>query len=190
MKPGRFIALLALALMLGFLTAWMMVPLAQWTVAPMIDSQEVLLLRGHAAWHGSQRGNALLSWVNVESVGPLVSDAPPSGNVPTWAEPAPIEGGVYVRSAAIAVGWPMPIAAARWCATRGDQGFPPPAEREDSGLAPKEALHRLINGDIEATRFTLVPGLLIDSAVFALLWFGLIRVTAAVRTRGAFSSRE
>ena len=52
-------------------------------------------------------------------------------------------GARHVRAAAVGIGWPFRSMGMRWVAERGDQGFPPPAEKEASGDAPKEAVRRL-----------------------------------------------
>lgn len=106
---------------------------------------EVLAVRGEAdAWLGGERSSPLVRWINVESIGPLVAGgAVTSDALPSWmALPAGV-GARHVRVAAVGVGWPLRAVGMRWVADRSDEGFPPPAEKESSGDAPKEATRRL-----------------------------------------------
>lgn len=106
---------------------------------------EVLAVRGEAdAWLGGERSSVLVRWINVESIGPLVSGGGVASDaLPPWMKLPPRVGARHVRVAAVGVGWPLRAVGMHWVADRSDQGFPPPAEKESSGDAPKEAVRRL-----------------------------------------------
>ena len=105
---------------------------------------EVLVLRpGGDAWLGCRRSTALVEWINVESVGPVVSEPQAAADAAPWWLPLPAAGPRHVWVAAVGVGWPLRTVGVRWEADRSDLGFPPPAEKDTSGDAPKEALRRL-----------------------------------------------
>ena len=162
---------LLLALLLGAVSAVATVPYAQMTMSAIQQSTDVLLLRGTTAWSGSERRSACIRWINVETVGPLVNASEPSGIVPGWAEPA------------VGIGWPLPVITASWRADRGDEGFPPPAERDTSGESPKEAVRRVLGDDPHASRAVMLPQALFDAAVLALPWWLILEVTAWLRAR-------
>ena len=147
------------------------------------DSTEVFLVRGNAAWSGTERRSAMIRWINVESVGPLVSESTRIGEVPDWAEPAAADDARLVRAAAVGIGWPLPLIAAAWRAERGDEVFPPPAERDTSGESPKEAVRRTLDGDPKATRTLLVPQAIADAVLLALPWWLLLRGISWTRAR-------
>jgi len=174
---------LLLALLLGAVSAVATVPYAQMTMSAIQQSTDVLLLRGTTAWSGSERRSACIRWINVETVGPLVNASEPSGIVPGWAEPAPPIDGGHVRAAAVGIGWPLPVITASWRADRGDEGFPPPAERDTSGESPKEAVRRVLGDDPHASRAVMLPQALFDAAVLALPWWLILEVTAWLRAR-------
>ena len=174
---------LLLALLLGAVSAVATVPYAQMTMSAIQQSTDVLLLRGTTAWSGSERRSACIRWINVETVGPLVNTSEPSGMVPGWAEPAPPIDGGHVRAAAVGIGWPLPVITASWRADRGDEGFPPPAERDTSGESPKEAVRRVLGDDPHASRAVMLPQALFDAAVLALPWWLILEVTAWLKAR-------
>lgn len=171
------------ALALGAASAATTVPLARMTMTSITDSTEVFLVRGNAAWSGTERRSAMIRWINVESVGPLVTESARIGEVPEWAEPAPADDARLVRAAAVGIGWPFPLIAAAWRADRGDEVFPPPAERDTSGESPKEAVRRTLDGDPKATRTLLVPEALADAVLLAFPWWLLLRGIAWMRAR-------
>jgi hypothetical protein len=181
-------ARVAAALALGVTTAAATVPIARMTMTAVHGCADVLLVRGTAAWQGSERRSAMIRWINVETVGPLVTESTHFGEVPEWAEPAPPPDARLVRAAAVAVGWPLPVVAAAWRADRGDEGFPPPSEYDTSGNSPKEAVRRLLDGDPKATRTLLLPGALADSLFFAVAWYGVIAAVAGIARRRAARS--
>lgn len=183
MRSGTAARVLA-ALAFGAAGAASAVLLARLTVANVPGSREVLLLRGHDAWHGSERRSALVRWINLETVGPMVGSAE-EGHVPRWAEPGAADGARHVRVAAVAVGWPLPAVTARWRADREDQAFPAPAERETSGDAPKEAVRRLFGEDLRAERAMLWPEAAADVLAFALPCWAVLHF--ASRRRAALS---
>jgi hypothetical protein len=143
---------------------------------------EVLVLRpGGDAWLGCRRSTALAEWINVESVGPVVSEPQAAADAaPRWL-PLPIAGPRHVRVAAIGVGWPMRAVGMRWEADRSDLGFPPPAEKDTSGDAPKEALRRLRDavtgtGDDQAgagQAWLHWPGACTNAAVLSVPWLAI-----------------
>ena len=98
----------SVALALGAASAVATVPLARMTMTAITDSTEVFLVRGTAAWSGTERRSAMIRWINVETVGPLVSESARIGEVPDWAEPAPPADARPVRAAALGIGWPLP----------------------------------------------------------------------------------
>lgn len=113
---------------------------------PRIDGwQERMAVRGGTdLWVGGERSTAAVRWINLETVGPLVAAAASElDDVPWWMPLPQGVGAMHVRSAAVGVGWPFRAVGMRWVADRSDLGFPPPAEKESSGDAPKEALRRL-----------------------------------------------
>ena len=171
------------ALLLGAASAVATVPYAQMTMSAIHESTDVLLLRGTTAWSGSERRSACIRWINVETVGPLVNASEVIGVVPEWAEPAPPIEGVHVRAAAVGIGWPLPVITAVWRADRGDEGFPPPAERDTSGESPKEAVRRVLGDDPHASRRVMLPHALFDAVVLALPWWVLLEVIAWLKAR-------
>jgi hypothetical protein len=173
----------SVALALGAASAVATVPLARMTMTAITDSTEVFLVRGTAVWSGIERRSAMIRWVNVETVGPLVSESVRIGEVPDWAEPAPPADVRLVRAAAVGIGWPLPLIAAAWRADRGDEVFPPPAERDTSGESPKEAVRRTLDGDPKATRTLLVPQAIADAVLLALPWWLLLRGISWMRAR-------
>lgn len=189
MRAGFPVTVLA-AILLGAASTAGVVVFARVSMSGIPESTEVLLLRGGDAWHGSERGTALIRWINVETVGPLVAAAR-WGDVPQWAEPGSADGARHVRVAAVAVGWPLPAVAARWRAERADEGFPPPAERETSGDAPKEAMRRLFGSDPHADRSILWTGTAIDALALGVPWWVVLRIIARLRAaRGAVTLQE
>jgi hypothetical protein len=173
----------SVALALGAASAVATVPLARMTMTAITDSTEVFLVRGTAAWSGTERRSAMIRWINVETVGPLVSESARIGEVPDWAEPAQPADVRLVRAAAVGIGWPLPLIAAAWRADRGDEVFPPPAERDTSGESPKEAVRRTLDGDPKATRTLLVPQAIADAVLLALPWWLLLRGISWVQAR-------
>jgi hypothetical protein len=173
------------ALALGAASAAATVPLARMTMTAITDSTEVFLVRGNAVWTGTERRSSMIRWINMETVGPLVSESARIGEVPDWAEPAPPGDMRLVRAAAVGIGWPLPLVAAEWRADRGDEVFPPPAERDTSGESPKEAVRRTLDGDAKATRTLLVPQAIADSLLLALPWWLLLRGISWVRASRA-----
>jgi hypothetical protein len=145
------------------------------TMTTITDSTDVFLVRGIAVWIGTERHSSMIRWINVETVGPLVSESARIGEVPDWAEPAPPGDTRLVRAAAVGIGWPLPLLAAKWRADRGDEVFPPPAERDTSGESPKEAVRRTLDGDPKAKRTLLVPHAMADALLLALPWWLLLR---------------
>ena len=136
---------LAIGLLLGAGTEAALVGWALMDPARIDAGTEVMAVRGEAdAWFGGERSSGLVHWINVESIGPLVSGGGVASDaLPSWM-PLPAEVGArHVRVAAVGVGWPLRAVGMRWAADRSDQGFPPPAEKESSGDAPKEAVRRL-----------------------------------------------
>lgn len=178
--PGTWFA----AMLLGAASTAGVILAARMSMSGIPGSTEVLLLREGDAWHGSERRTALIRWINVETVGPLVTGAR-WGDVPPWAEPGRADGARHVRFAAVAVGWPFPAVAARWRAERADEGFPPPAERETSGDAPKEAMRRLFGSDPHASRSILWAGTTIDALVLAAPWWLVLRFVSRRRAARA-----
>jgi len=176
------------ALALGAASAAATVPLARMTMTAITESTEVFLVRGTAAWSGTERRSAMIRWINVETVGPLVNESARIGEVPGWAEPAPPTDARPVRAAALGIGWPLPLIAAEWRADRSDEGFPPSAERDTSGESPKEAMRRTLDGDPKATRTLLVPQAIADSLLLALPWWVLLRGIRWMRARRAARS--
>ena len=184
------VARVAASLALGVATAAATVPLARMTMTAVRGCADVLLVRERTVWQGSERRSAMIRWINVETVGPLVTESPRTGEVPAWAEPAPPPDARLVRAAAVAVGWPFPVVAAAWRADRGDEGFPPPSEYDTSGNSPKEAVRRLLDGDPKATRALLLPEALADSLFFAAAWYGAIAAVAGIVRRRAAGSAD
>jgi len=178
----------AIGLMLGAISAAATVPYAQMTMSAIHESTDVLLLRGTAAWSGSERRSACIQWINVETVGPLMNPSERNGVVPEWAEPAPPLGAGHVRAAAVGIGWPFPVVTASWRAERDDEGFPPPAERDTSGESPKEAVRRTISGDSHAVRRILFPQAALVAVIWALPWWGVLEFVAWMRTRRAHAA--
>lgn len=181
----------AVALALGAATELGIVLAALLDVPRILDADEVMLLRGSAAWHGNTRRSATLRWINLETVGPLVNQAGDSGSVPAWAEPPAPQDARLVRHAAFAAGWPVPALACSWTTDRSDVNFPPPVEAETSGDAPKEAARRTLaalrrdqapSGGHGALR-PIVGGFAVDAALLALPWFAVVSVAGAVRAR-------
>ena len=171
------------ALALGAASAAATVPIARMTMTAITDSTEVFLVRGNAAWSGTERRSAMIRWINVETVGPLMNESPRIGEVPDWAEPAPPTDVRLVRAAAVGIGWPLPLIAAEWRADRGDEVFPPPAERDTSGESPKEAVRRTLDGDPKATRTLLLPQAIADAVLLAFPWWLLLRGVSWMRAR-------
>lgn len=154
---------------------------------------EVLATQGGTdLWLGGERSTAMVRWINLESVGPLVScGTVPSDALPSWM-PLPADVGArHVRVAAVGVGWPLRTVGMRWVAERGDEGFPPPAEKESSGDAPKEAVRRLrdaLLGDGLAARGAGSPwfdwtAIAADSALLGVPWWVLVE-WVGTRRRG------
>jgi hypothetical protein len=175
----------SVALALGAASAVATVPLARMTMTTITDSTEVFLVRGIAVWIGTERHSSMIRWINVETVSPLVSESARIGEVPDWAEPAPPGDTRLVRAAAVGIGWPLPLLAAKWRADRGDEVFPPPAERDTSGESPKEAVRRTLDGDPKAKRTLLVPHAMADALLLALPWWLLLRGVSWMQARRA-----
>jgi hypothetical protein len=175
----------SVALALGAASAVATVPLARMTMTTITDSTDVFLVRGTAVWIGTERHSSMIRWINVETVGPLVSESARIGEVPDWAEPAPPGDTRLVRAAAVGIGWPLPLLAAKWRADRGDEVFPPPAERDTSGESPKEAVRRTLDGDPKAKRTLLVPHAMADALLLALPWWLLLRGVSWMQARRA-----
>ena len=175
----------SVALALGAASAVATVPLARMTMTTITDSTEVFLVRGITVWIGTERHSSMIRWINVETVGPLVSESARIGEVPDWAEPAPPGDTRLVRAAAVGIGWPLPLLAAKWRADRGDEVFPPPAERDTSGESPKEAVRRTLDGDPKAKRTLLVPHAMADALLLALPWWLLLRGVSWMQARRA-----
>jgi hypothetical protein len=176
------------ALALGVASAVATVPLARMTMTTITESTEVFLVRGTAAWSGTERRSAMIRWINVETVGPLVNESARIGEVPDWAEPAPPVDARPVRAAALGIGWPLPLIVAEWRADRNDEGFPPSAERDTSGESPKEAVRRMLDGDPKATRTLLAPQAIVDAVLLALPWWLLLRGVSWMRAGRAARS--
>ena len=87
------------ALALGVASAVATVPLARMTMTTITESTEVFLVRGTAAWSGTERRSAMIRWINVETVGPLVNESARIGEVPDWAEPVAADDARLVRAA-------------------------------------------------------------------------------------------
>lgn len=197
MSARTALAVLAAALPCGLLTEAALVAVALVDPPRILESRQVFLVRGTAAWHGNERRSPLLRWVNMETVGPLVnSGGADSGDVPAWAEPAPPPDARLVRHAALGVGWPLPAIAGSWNADRSDVNFPPPVEAETSGDTPKEAARRLV-GSIMHERapagghgtIALIPsGIALDSLALALPWGAAIAAVRRIR-RGSRVTR-
>jgi hypothetical protein len=169
------------ALALGVVTEVAVVMVALVDAPRIMGASEVMLIRGTAAWHGNDRSSALLRWINMETVGPLVNQGGDSGAVPAWAEPPAPADARLVRHAALAAGWPLPAVACSWTTDRSDVNFPPPIENETSGDAPKEAARRSIAalrgerapaGGHGTTRL-LAGGFAADAIALALPWFAV-----------------
>jgi hypothetical protein len=175
----------SVALALGAASAVATVPLARMTMTTITDSTEVFLVRGIAVWIGTERHSSMIRWINVETVSPLVSESARIGEVPDWAEPAPPGDTRLVRAAAVGIGWPLPLLAAKWRADRGDEVFPPPAERDTSGESPKEAVRRTLDGDPKAKRTLLVPHAMADALLLAIPWWLLLRGLSWMQARRA-----
>jgi hypothetical protein len=182
------------ALALGVVTEVAVVMVALVDAPRIMGASEVMLIRGTAAWHGNDRSSALLRWINMETVGPLVNQGGDSGAVPAWAEPPAPADARLVRHAALAAGWPLPAVACSWTTDRLDVNFPPPIENETSGDAPKEAGRRSIaalRGDQAPTgghgAMRILPGGFAAGAVaFALPWCAAVSLAriAIERRRG------
>ena len=175
----------SVALALGAASAVATVPLARMTMTTITDSTDVFLVRGIAVWIGTERHSSMIRWINVETVSPLVSESVRIGEVPDWAEPAPPGDTRLVRAAAVGIGWPLPLLAAKWRADRGDEVFPPPAERDTSGESPKEAVRRTLDGDPKAKRTLLVPHAMADALLLAIPWWLLLRGVSWIQARRA-----
>ena len=185
MSGRRRVLEACVALALGVASAGATVLLARMTMTTIKDSTEVFLVRGNAGWTGTERRSSMIRWINMETVGPLVSESTRIGDVPGWAEPDPPGDVRLVRAAAVGIGWPLPLMSAQWRADRGDEVFPPPAERDTSGEIPKEAVRRAVDGDPKATRTLLVPQAIADSLLLALPWWLLLRGISWMRARRA-----
>lgn len=162
MSARGTLGLVAAALALGAATE---VALVGWVLLDPVRIEswdEVLVLRpGGDAWLGCRRATGLVEWINLESVGPVVSEPEAAADaVPPWLS-LPAAGPRHVRVAAVGVGWPMRAVGMQWIADRSDLGFPPPAEKDTSGDAPKEALRRLRDA---------VTGASVDAAVGGRAW--------------------
>ena len=159
-----------------------------WTLSdpPRIEAwQERMVVHGGTdLWVGGERSSASVRWVNLETMGPLVETAASEMDSMPWWMPLPDGvGAMHVRAAAIGVGWPFKALGMQWVADRSDLGFPPPAEKESSGEAPKEALRRLrdaLIGDGAAPasiRSGLVwmdwQAILADAALLGVPWYAL-----------------
>lgn len=169
-----------IALLLGCASSVALVPMAGWTTGAVRPAQDLMLIRAGRVWTGLERQSMLVHWVNLETSAPLVNERADDGTIPVWAEPDPVADVRPIRSAAVAVGWPLPIVAASWRTSRLDQIFPPLASNEESGFAPKDALRRLLERDPNAHFQWLPSGWLIDTLVHAMCWFVLLEITATV----------
>jgi hypothetical protein len=156
----------------------------------IVESSEVLAIRDGTVWHGSERRSPLLHWVNAESAASLVNRDGPEGSLPPWAEPAAVDApGGYERHGALALGWPLRFVGMRWSAQDSSRGFPPPAEVETSGDAPKEASRLMAAawlGDPppaggHGEGFVLWGSLLADIALLAVPWFAAAAAIAGMR---------
>ena len=174
---------IALSTALGAVTTLAQLPLALWTMGPLPRTGDFPLIRVGDVWRVVERRGALVHWVNLESDERLLNPQPDDGAVPAWAEPGARTDERLTRTAAVAVGWPLPAVACRWTTSRNDVNFPPPATNDDSGWAPKDAVRRLWEGDPTGTRSVIAGDALIDLAVAAVAWFGLIVCGAALRRR-------
>ncbi len=171
-------AIVASAL-LGAATTLAQLPLAAWTMGPLPRTADFALIRGGCVWQVVERRGAVVHWVNLESDERLVNARPDDGKVPAWAEPAPRTDERLTRTAAVAVGWPMPMVTCRWTAVRNDVNFPPPATNDDSGWAPKDAVHRLRQGDPAGTVAVNKAGAAVDLVLATGAWYTLVVVGAA-----------
>lgn len=174
---------IAASVVLGAATAFAQLPLALWTMGPLPRTADFPLIRGGTVWHVVERHAGAVHWVNLESGERLVNVLPDDGHVPTWAEPAPRADERLTRTAAVAVGWPLPAVTCRWTTVRNDANFPPPATNDDSGWAPKDAVRRLWEGDPTGERAIRTMGAAVDAAVASAAWFALIGAGRAVRRR-------
>ena len=193
---ARAVLAVAAGIAAGAATELALVLLAVVDPPRIVESTDVFAIRGDGVWHGSARSSALLDWVNVERAATLVNPGEASGSLPAWAEPPNADGaGGHGRHAALAVGWPLRATGMRWAVRDSTQGFPPPAEVETSGDAPKDASRRMLSawmggaapagGHGEA--FVLWRNLVADALVLALPWLaaaGAIRAARGARTGG------
>ena len=182
----------AIAIALGATTEAVIVLVALVDPPRIISATDVVIVRGEDAWHGNERASALLRWINVETVGPLVNQGTDSGFMPAWAEPPPPPDARLVRHAALGAGWPACAVACTWTTDRADVNFPPPIEGETSGDAPKEAARRLVaalRGEREPAgghgAVRLLPAAALDSVLLALPWFAAILMVRRTRRGGA-----
>lgn len=191
-RAARAAGAVAGAACLGAATEAVLVGVALLDPPRIPGCSEVLLFRGSTAWHGGERRSAMVRWVSVETVGPLVNPPPDAGSVPAWAEPVTPSDARLIRHAALGVGWPWPALACTWRTDRGDVNFPPPVETETSGDAPKEAARRIraamTGGEPPAGghgALAAVPGgFVLDSLVLAVPWLAVIAGVARRRGGG------
>ena len=191
MRITRAVRDALVAISLGAATEVILVLVALLDVPRIPGSTEVMLVRGAAAWHGNERRTALVRWINMESIGPLLNALGDSGSVPAWAEPPVLPDARLVRHASLGAGWPIPAVTQSWTTDRTDVNFPPPIENETSGDAPREAARRMLaslrqdrapTGGHGTTRI-LPSGFAVGTALLAFLWLVPVVAVRALRDR-------
>lgn len=174
---------LLLAALLGAITAAAIVPVTWWSMKGLPITDDFFVVRGPQVWTGLGRRNAVVRWINLESVARLVNERAPDGELPDWAEPPAPEDERTVRFGAVAAGWPLPVLTAHWTAIQLTEYFPPLASNEDSGFAPRDALTRVFNGDPHATVRWHVGAFAANAGALAIGWFVLIELVRALLPR-------
>ena len=179
---GPFLRLL-LAALLGAITAAAIVPVAWWSMKGLPINDDYFIVRGAQVWTGLGRRDAVVRWINLESVARLVNDRASDGELPAWAEPPVPADERTVRFGAVAAGWPLPVVTAQWTAVQLTEYFPPLASNEDSGFAPRDALTRIFNGDPHATVRWHAGAFAANAVALAIGWFVVVELAWALRPR-------